>query len=1469
MPFAAPSKPRFFRPQLESLESRLTPTVGPQSTLISSAPANYDSSSGTLTLLSSSAQLSESAKGVVTVSVSGQSALSNVTGSNLRQINAPGSLTLIGSIATDGPLAITAASLTIDGTLSATALTLTSNGLINVDKGSSVTATTITATAGYFVDVGQVGTDGGSITISTPDYLNAGVLASPGGTIGVRFTESYIDTTGAVTSVSSESGAGGQVTIDGGATGRLFSSGQMIAQGRDGGSIDLMGQDVLLIADKLDASGTVRSGGRVHVMSENSTKFTGVANAHQTGLGAGGSIEISSHGALTYGGTADAGKGGTLLLDPKYLVISEGMGSIPQYELVNPAPGGGFGDNINVLNTGNILVLDPAANNRMGAVYLFNGSNGSLISTLTGSTSATNGVGGDFVGSGPFNGPSGNYVEILANGSYVIQSPDWNGQAGAATWANGTSGVSGVISATNSLVGSAEMDQIGANVVALSNGNFVAYSSSWNSQAGAATWGSGITGIQGPVSSSNSLVGMSGDQVAVSVIALANGNYVVSSPRWNSAAGAATWGNGSTGTAGQVTASNSLTGSASHSQLSFFVTALTNGNYVVQSVANNSLNAATWGNGSTGTTGSISAGNSLVETLAAVGISYQYTITPLTNGNYVVSNQTNAVTWCSGATATTGTVSASNSLVVASGYGNIGTNFVALTNGNYLVCSPDWNKGAGAVTWGNGATGTTGTVSASNSLIGSLQNEGVGGSITQLTNGNYLVDTLYWNGGQGAVTWGSGTVGVAGAVSASNSLVGSSVGYPPDDVGMSVLALTNGNYVVRSPYWDNQAGAVTWGNGASGIKGVVSSSNSLVGSAAPPMQDQVGIDLVGLTNGDYVVISPSWGVSKGAVTWANGNNGIVGTISAANSLIGTISFDQAGSGSVATLVNGNYVVASPNWSNGLGAATWSSGAKGIVGAISNANSLTGNASSGINDLGDSFTALPNGDLVIYSHDASNGRITWVNGTTGATFDGQATPDAQNSLIGNGDILPRSVEVSPGPSAGSFITVFSTGTPGQIIVGLPYSSPNQTTIDTPSFITNSLNAGNNVVLQADDDVSIDSPIIASPTGKAGNLTIKAGRSILINANINTAGGNLILIANDTKADGIVDSDRDPGNAVISMQTGTTINTGSGSLYAYLLNATDKTNHDTGVVTLADITAASATISIPTGTNTLVLTPGGGTFMGSSASVTLNTVPTVDIIGNTNDVAYLYDKTGQNVFAATPSYSFFEGAGFYNQDVGFGTVNAFGATGTNDSAYLYDAGGNNVFVGTPGYSYLTNAIYFNQVIGFKSANAFATSKASNDASYLFDNGGSNTFVGGATASSLQGSGYFNQAVGFQDVYATSASGANDSAYFTGAASGNVFTANTAYSYMYGPGYLNEVLGFKSVSATGASTDTASLYDGSGTNTYFATGFGGSLVSGSITEAETGFGYVNIVQSLGTFDTATTKSLAFSLTKVGTWH
>ncbi|MEM6403515.1 MAG: hypothetical protein AAF757_25350, partial [Cyanobacteria bacterium P01_D01_bin.116] len=157
----------------------------------------------------------------------------------------------------------------------------------------------------------------------------------------------------------------------------------------------------------------------------------------------------------------------------------------------------------------------------------------------------------------------------------------------------------------------------------------------------------------------------------------------------------------------------------------------------------------------------------------------------------------------------------------------------ALSNGNYVVMSSFWANGAmtnaGAVTWGDGSSGVSGVVRASNSLVGSTANDQVGNSsVTALSNGNYVVRSRNWDNGAatdaGAVTWGDGSSGVSGVVSASNSLVGSTAS---DFVGSSgVTALSNGNYVVSSSNWDNgaasNAGAVTWGNGTSGVSGVVS-----------------------------------------------------------------------------------------------------------------------------------------------------------------------------------------------------------------------------------------------------------------------------------------------------------------------------------------------------------------------------------------------------------------------------------------------------------------------------------------------------------------------------------------------------------------------------------------------------------------------------------------------------------------------
>ena len=167
---------------------------------------------------------------------------------------------------------------------------------------------------------------------------------------------------------------------------------------------------------------------------------------------------------------------------------------------------------------------------------------------------------------------------------------------------------------------------------------------------------------------------------------------------------------------------------------------------------------------------------------------------------------------------------------------------------------------------------------------------------------------------------------------------------------------------------------------------------------------------------------------------------------------------------------------------------------------------------------------------------------------------------------------------------------------------------------PSFLTRALDAGTDVTIQSNDDITIDSPIDETSTGTPGSLTSRPP-SILINAGINTDGANLSLIANDSVADGVIDSERDPGNADISVVSGATLNTGSGSLTIDLEQSTDKTNNDRGSVTLQGVDSSSLTL--PAGSPLAVsingTTPGDGVAAGTysqldvSGSIDLNEVP----------------------------------------------------------------------------------------------------------------------------------------------------------------------------------------------------------------------------------------------------------------------
>ena len=164
------------------------------------------------------------------------------------------------------------------------------------------------------------------------------------------------------------------------------------------------------------------------------------------------------------------------------------------------------------LSTGNVVITSPAddfAATDAGAVYLFNGATGALISTLRGSS------GGDNIGN------SG--VMALGNGNYVVLRPGWdNGvvaDAGAATFGSGTTGVAGTITTLNSSLGVTANSNLQGVVADDVNGTFFVRFLEGNSHVRV---GSQVDGFPPPVNLSVSAsAGTEAGTTAITVTATA------------------------------------------------------------------------------------------------------------------------------------------------------------------------------------------------------------------------------------------------------------------------------------------------------------------------------------------------------------------------------------------------------------------------------------------------------------------------------------------------------------------------------------------------------------------------------------------------------------------------------------------------------------------------------------------------------------------------------------------------------------------------------------------------------------------------------------------------------------------------------------------------------------------------------------------------------------------------------------
>ena len=608
-----------------------------------------------------------------------------------------------------------------------------------------------------------------------------------------------------------------------------------------------------------------------------------------------------------------------------------------------PAGSGCFGATVLALSTGNIVISDPCfdlpGKSDVGAVYLYDGESREQLTRLHGDTAA------DAVGAAAF---------PLANGNVVVASPLWgSADVGAVTWINGETGLDGPVTTSNSLTGTTPFDFVGSDqpglqaiprrpaITPLSNGNYVVASPNWDNgsivNAGAITWGDGDAGATGAVSTANSLygsltflfAGVDDSRIgAGGVTALTNGNYVVASPSFSyveqtamlpilrSSVGAATWANGSAPTVGAVTRSNSLHGTAAGDGVSSGgVTALANGHYVVGSPEWSGLvaggGAATWGDGATGSTGAVATGNSLYGTTASEGVGGKFEVTALANGHYVATTDrwpngaavgAGAATFVNGGGPSPAAVSAANSLVGTQAGDGTGIHAIALTNGNYVIAAPLWDKpgapNAGSVTWADGSAGRVGVIDAATSMTGVVAEDAIGALVGALTNGNYVVASqIYGADDRGSVTWANGSTGTVGTVGESNSIIGGA----GDLIGVQILALSDGNYAFTSPSWAGGRGAVTWVDGAAPSTGSVTDANSIVGGA--PGANVGGVVVGGdpgaraLADGAYLVLSPRWDgpgqIDAGAVTIGR-SGGSAGIVGPDNSVVGALASSGVG-----------------------------------------------------------------------------------------------------------------------------------------------------------------------------------------------------------------------------------------------------------------------------------------------------------------------------------------------------------------------------------------------------------------------------------------------------------------------------------------------------------------------------------------------------------------------------------------------
>lgn len=209
--------------------------------------------------------------------------------------------------------------------------TVRNNGVINAKAGTVALASGNKVTLDLYGDgLVSIAAEG---ELSNAIIENKGTINANGGNVALTVAaakdavESVVNMDGII-DVSSSTGKGGNVKIDGGNKGAVKITGKIDASGQGGGDISIIGQNVLATSSaSLDASANQNgNGGTIKIWGHGNAFFFGNAAARGGSVsGNGGFVEVSAADSVGYAGLVDTtaanGQTGRFLIDPQNVVL--------------------------------------------------------------------------------------------------------------------------------------------------------------------------------------------------------------------------------------------------------------------------------------------------------------------------------------------------------------------------------------------------------------------------------------------------------------------------------------------------------------------------------------------------------------------------------------------------------------------------------------------------------------------------------------------------------------------------------------------------------------------------------------------------------------------------------------------------------------------------------------------------------------------------------------------------------------------------------------------------------------------------------------------------------------------------------------------------------------------------------------------------------------------------------------------